>query len=93
MIFKGLDFESKIINSLSKASFTSFLIHSYFLDYIKIYEFVNGNTIALMFHIVISSILIYLFSYILYKLYEVVILPFVKKVGKSEILQKQIGSL
>lgn len=93
IVFKKFDFESEKINSLSKASFTSFLIHDYLLNYINIQEFINGNIIVLIIHIILSSIIIYLLSYIFNRIYEFVFLPFAKKISNSKILQKPINLL
>lgn len=80
--FNKISFTSRIVNDLAKASFTCFLIHSYFLRYIKIDYFVKQPFYIMGCHIVVSMICIYLASYIVYKVYNACTSWIVKKLEK-----------
>ncbi len=69
-IFNNHKFSSKLVNELAKAAFTCFLINDHFLNFVKISSFVNKNVILMIIHILISAVLCYLFSYIMYKAYS-----------------------
>ena len=62
-------FSNKYINWLAKCAFTCFLIHGKILPYFNIHTIVNKNILILIFHQFGISILLYLFSYIVYKIY------------------------
>ncbi len=80
--FEKIKFESNIINELAKASFVCFLIHGYFLPFIKIKFFVNQPFYVMVLHMVICAILIYIMSYIAYKAYTLVLGRLFKRVDK-----------
>ncbi len=60
------------INSLAKAAFTCFLIHTYLLKYIFIEFFAKANPVLLILHMIISPAVIYLVCWIIYKLYNLI---------------------
>ena len=71
LIFSHLDLGSNnIINRLSKATFTVFLLHNVFLKFIKIEYFVLQNSLIMIFHIIISTIGIYFICWIFYEIYN-----------------------
>lgn len=78
LFFTKLEFNSKVINELVRATFTCYLIHSYFLQRIGIENFVNGNIFILIIHQFGSAIAIYLVSYIVYKIYNICTKPVIK---------------
>ena len=80
--FEKIKFESNIINELAKASFVCFLIHGYFLPFIKIKFFVNQPFYVMVLHMVICAILIYIMSYIAYNAYTLVLGRLFKRVDK-----------
>ena len=70
MLFKELRIKSKIVNELSGAAFTCYLIQGYFLKEINISKSVNGSLSDMLLHVIISLIGIYLVSYFAYKLFS-----------------------
>lgn len=70
LLFKKINLKSKLINSLSKATFTCFLIHGVFLGKIGIAHFVNASPILLLLHIIVSAIGIFLISWVVWVIYD-----------------------
>lgn len=70
MYFIQTDINSKIINELARSTFTCYLIHRFFLDYILINKSVNSNIWYLITHQIICAVIIYLISYLIYKCYS-----------------------
>ena len=81
--FLNLKLQSRLINELSKACFTCFLLHSALLRFCGIEKAVGGNPFLLVIHIIIIPCLLYAFSYLFYKLYAVTIGKLVKKISLS----------
>ena len=69
LLFLNYQFSSKYINGLAKCAFTCFLIHGKILPFFNIGDIVNKNIFILVLHQFGISILLYLFSYIVYKIY------------------------
>ncbi len=69
ILFVSYKFENKFINEISKATFTCFLLHGIFLNYLHIEMFVNKSLPILILHQFGSAIIIYLISYVVYKIY------------------------
>lgn len=69
LMFKKFKKNIKVINELAKASFTTFLIHTVFLNFIPISSIVNLNFVVMFFAIILSAIGIYMMSYLIYKIY------------------------
>lgn len=65
----------KWINTLAKASFTVFLLHSYFLKYLHIEAVASGNTVLMLLHILVSVVAIYLVCAAVWLCYETVTRP------------------
>ena len=78
---KGI--KSRVINELAKASFTVYLMHSFFLSKIRIEMFVEMNPIIYVAHVVVSCILIYFICYILYLIYNALASRFFKYLSKK----------
>ncbi len=73
LIFERSDIGYKgWINSLAKAAFTCFLIHTYLLKYIFIEFFAKGSPALLVLHMLISPAVIYLFCWVIYKVYNLI---------------------
>lgn len=70
-VFKNINIKNnRVINELSKASFTCFLFHLPIIHYLSIEKYANENVIVLLLHQVVSAILIYTASYVVYKIYN-----------------------
>ena len=70
IIFKQFQLKNRIINTLAKAAFVCFLIHGKILPYLRIGEFVDKSAYILLLHIVISLICIYVFSWLVWRVYS-----------------------
>ncbi len=76
LIFRNMKIrESKIINSLAKASFSVYLIHIQLLKYCSIDTFANSSVIVLILHMILSAILIYGASYVIFCIYSLITKP------------------
>lgn len=80
MLFTQLEIYSRIINELAKAVFTCFLFHGMVLKFYGIEEVVNRPLQLLVLHQLLTVTTIYLMSYVLYKLYDLVSRPLVKAI-------------
>ena len=84
LIFKNIKINAnKTINFLAQGAFTVFLTHFYFLPYIKIEKFVNGNIFILFCHILISSFAIYLCGWVIFVIYDSITKPVYNLVNKK----------
>ena len=86
LLFRNFEFESRLINELAKAVFTSFLFHSILLPYMCVERVVNGNVFILMAHQFGTAVALYLISYLVYKVYDLATAPMRKHV--SPVLDK-----
>ena len=78
--FAKMSFYSRIVNELSKAAFTCFLIHTVFIRYLGIKQFVKGNLVILIGHQLTCAVILYLVSYVVYKIYWLVSNPLYRKI-------------
>jgi len=78
--------DSNIINGLAQASFTVFLLHSYFLPYAGIDKVANLSLDVLIVHLAITCIAIYIISYLIYIIYVKATSSFFKSLKKHIIL-------
>lgn len=91
-IFSNIDLGSnKIINELSKGSFTVFLLHYSFLKQINIEKIVQLKLPIMLICMFVSVIGIYLFCWAIYKIYNKTIYRLVKLITfKFSFLNKDI---
>lgn len=86
MIFQKIDIGSiKIVNEMSGSVFTCFLIHGYFIPHINIEFFATKNVIVMILHIMISSIIIYFVSYLVWKAYIFIYKMLTDRIDKSKL--------
>lgn len=82
LVFKNMKIKkNKVINKLASASFPTYLIHINLLEYFNIPTFVRGNTWILILHIIGSTIAIYLISFVIYELYDLITKPLFKAIS------------
>lgn len=70
LLFKKVNVKNRLVNILSKGTFTCFLVHGIFLSHIGIARFVNASPILLIMHIAASSVAIFLASFIIFTVYD-----------------------
>lgn len=90
IVFSNMKFYTKWVNELAKAAFTCFLVHNYLLDKVKIDVFVRKNLFIMLGHIIIVIVGMYLISYILYKIYDLISKPLIKKLDTITLPQINI---
>lgn len=71
----------KWINELAKATFLCFLIHGYLLRYVFIQKFSTGNPLVQILHMLATAVVLYLFCWLIYKLYNLIFGPLFKKLS------------
>ena len=69
-LFTHIHIQSRVINTLAKGAFTCFLLHDYFLPHIGIAKVVNGSTIVLLGHILLTIPLIFLVCWVVWFVYD-----------------------
>lgn len=82
ILFKKMTFRNKIVNNLAGAAFTCYLIHGYFIHHIKIEYFVQQSPVLLILHLVAASLLLYLASWVVYKVFIWVFKPLFSRLKK-----------
>lgn len=68
---------NKVINEISKATFTCYLFHSDFLYYLKIESAAEKGIGYLAVHQIASAIVLFLMSYVVYRIYDYLISYFI----------------
>ena len=74
-LFTHLQFSSKLVNTLAKSAFTCFLFHDFCLWYVGIEKVVNRSLPVLLGHILITIPLIFLISWVVWRVYDWVTKP------------------
>ena len=70
VFFQNLAIRSKVINLIASCSFGVYLIHAFFFSYCQIEKYVTGNPILIPIHVIVSSVLIYTISALIYWGYQ-----------------------
>lgn len=71
-IFKDFTFKNVIINELAGAAFTCFLFHLIIISRIGVKTYAAGPSFLFILHLFLSVVIIYVVSYMLYKIYNFV---------------------
>lgn len=83
LLFKNIKtFYSKIINNLAKACFTVFLLQNTFIRKLHIVQYIDGNGIILLMHLIFNSALIYIICWCVYYIYNKISKLFLKLISK-----------
>lgn len=77
--FQSMKLKSKCINAIASCSFGVYLLHTYFLKYIQVEHYVTGNILLVPVHVIVSSILIYGISALIYWIYLKLLSPLLNK--------------
>ena len=72
---------NRVINALAAAAFPTYLIHMNILGYFRITDFVKAGTPILILHILCSAAVIYLLSFVICKLYDLITEPVFKRIS------------
>ena len=73
-LFKRMRFVNRVVNKLAKASFCVYLIHGYFIGYLRISQVVLlQNPVFTFLHIVACGTIIYLIGYIVNLIYNFIV--------------------
>ena len=76
VLFSRIDLGvNKIVNSLAEGVFTVFLLHSSFLPFLKIEQFVTSNVVVMIAHIILSVVLVYIVCWVVYIAYHKITKP------------------
>lgn len=82
LLFKELHISNKYINVASKAVFTCFLFHGYFVQKLSVSRLVQANVIIMLAYIVLAMLGIYLVCYCAYYIYDFVEKHVIKRMFK-----------
>ncbi len=83
LIFSNMKLgSSKVINKLATASFPAYLIHINLLEYCGIETYVRENPALLTAHILGSTIVIYLISFVIFLIYDLITKPLFSLITK-----------
>ena len=74
--------DNRIVNQLSKATFTAYIIHIYLLKYFDIPAYVNRHLFIYLSHSFVTALIIYAVSWILYMIYSCIEAPVLKLLNK-----------
>ncbi|MCR4766792.1 MAG: acyltransferase [Saccharofermentans sp.] len=73
----------RVINSLAKASFAVYLTNFYLFRYFNIAEVVKGNTVIYILHTIGVAVAVYLASWILYMVFDLISRPLFEVMKKK----------
>ena len=85
LLFNGLSINSKVINSLSKAAFTCFLIQGMFFSRLDIPRYVGSSIWLMVLHLLASIVIIYIAAYCVNYVYNVIFGKLFAKLDKNRI--------
>lgn len=83
LLFRQMQFSSKIINFFSRGAFTCFLLHLFFLKIAKIPAAVQGSPVFMICHILITAVATYLACFVAYIIYDFASKPVLKLVDRG----------
>lgn len=78
VLFSRVHFYNKGINELAKGAFTCFLFHGTFMTHLGIEKAVASNVFLMLLHQILVAVVLYLTSYMVYKIYTLCTSWFVK---------------
>ena len=82
LLFKNMNIGSnRVINKLAEASFPAYLIHINLLEYCNIINMVNGNTGLLILHIIGTAVVLYVISFLIHMIYDLLTKPVFKRIS------------
>jgi hypothetical protein len=81
VLFKRIRISKNWINEMAKAAFTCYLVHSYILGKVNIEKYVTGNVWGMLVQIILLQVIIYMISYVLYKIYVFCTKRLMSKIG------------
>lgn len=81
LLFKQIELQSQFINNLSKATFTCFLFHNIILNKFGIAFAVQQSAMYLVGHILFTCVTIYLISFAVFQLWNIVSKPIEKSLN------------
>ena len=85
LTFMQMHFTSKVVNELAKAAFTAFLLHVHFIHYIHIDYFCHQSPFIFVLFILASITVIYLVSWVAWRIYDMVTKPVFKRLNVIQI--------
>lgn len=85
VLFSNIHFKSYIINTFSKAAFVSYIFHPIILHHLQVDVYAWTGGWKLFLHLVISVLIIYFFSWVLWKALDFILNPIVKRLSDKAI--------
>lgn len=82
LLVRELNFSSRLVNALSPAAFTCFLLHSTLLEFYGIPEAVRQPAVLVLAHVLFTAITIYLIAWLAYRAYHFVSKPILTTADK-----------
>lgn len=73
---------NKWINQLAKGSFTVYLLHIPLLSFVNISDAVQGNSVYMIVHMLVTVVMVYLICFVVYLIYEGVTRPIYKRIWR-----------
>ena len=81
-LFESIKWKGRVVNELAGAAFTCFLFHLVLIGRIGVKTYAAGPTLPFILHFVLSVVLIYLVSYLLYKIYNLIFSPLIRRLDR-----------
>lgn len=92
-VFTDIRKESKVINELAKAAFTCYLFHLVIISRIGVRTFAASTTIPFLLHFIGSIVGIYIVSYLIYKVYNLIFNSLICCIDKISLSYEENTSL
>ena len=81
LLFKNMStIQSQLINLIAKNCFFVYLLHLFFLKYLRISEFVNEPPLIMTIHIILSAICVFLVCWVFGWLYNMAVKPIYNRI-------------
>jgi len=88
LVFKEMKFNNRIVNYVSKSTFTVFLLHFIVLQNINIQEFVQKNVGIMLLHIIFALMAVWAVCVVINEIYSLIINQIKKILSDSCIINK-----
>lgn len=85
LLFANLHFNSKVVNTFAKATFTCYILHLNIIPHLKVNQFAEAGGAKLFFHMFVSVVAVYFLSWVCWIVVDYFVNPITRKF-KSRII-------
>lgn len=86
VLFSQISFKSKLINTLAKSTFVCYIFHLSLIPHLRIVEFASMGGVRLFVHLIVSVVVIYLASWVVWYILDLILRPVNKWLSRYDII-------